>query len=224
MDKRKLFVSGINIFMYFVTMIVIYCIYNYYGRFYCKDFISIMIVISVIGVINIFSRKNKSEKQNKYSCIIAFLCLIGSIAFIFLIDRHSPVIYILLCISVLFLLDSFFKLKILNEENIFVFIMIIVIFVGAFIFPKVNNMYTVNRVEKTIKEQGYENVQYISILNNTAIKIFFDEEIHFGAYCFRAHKGDKEYDIIVNVEGGKIIDYSEDGSNDFMDLLIEGEG
>ena len=113
---------------------------------------------------------------------------------------------------------------ILNEENIFVFIMIIVIFVGAFIFPKVNNMYTVNRVEKTIKEQGYENVQYISILNNTAIKIFFDEEIHFGAYCFRAHKGDKEYDIIVNVEGGKIIDYSEDGSNDFMDLLIEGEG
>ena len=75
MDKRKLFVSGINIFMYFVTMIVIYCIYNYYGRFYCKDFISIMIVISVIGVINIFSRKNKSEKQNKYSCIIAFLWL-----------------------------------------------------------------------------------------------------------------------------------------------------
>ena len=224
MDKRKLFVSGINIFMYFVNMIVIYCIYNYYGRFYCKDFISIMIVISVIGVINIFSRKNKSEKQNKYSCIIAFLCLIGSITFIFLIDRHSPVIYILLCISVLFLLDSFFKLKILNEENIFVFIMIIVIFVGAFIFPKVNNMYTVNRVEKTIKEQGYENVQYISILNNTAIKIFFDEEIHFGAYCFRAHKGDKEYDIIVNVEGGKIIDYSEDGSNDFMNLLIEGEG
>ena len=224
MDKRKLFVSGINIFMYFITMVVIYCIYNYYGRFYCKDFISIMIVISVIGIINIFYNKNKSEKQNKYSYIIGFLCLVGSIVFIFLIDRHSPVIYILLCISVLFLLDSVFKFKILNDKNIFVCIMIIVIFVGAFIFPKVNNMYTVNRVEKIIKEQGYENVQYISILNNTAIKIFFDKETHFGAYCFRANKDNKEYDIIVNVEGGKIIDYSEDGSNDFMDLLIEGEG
>ncbi len=224
MDKRKLFVLGINIFMYFITMIVIYCIYNYYGRFYCKDFISIMIVISVIGIINIFSNKNKSEKQNKYSYIIGFLCLVGSIAFIFLIDRHSPIIYILLGISILFVLDSIFKLKILNDKNIFVCIMIIVIFVGAFIFPKVNNMYTVNRVEKTIKEQGYENVQYISILNNRAVKIFFDKETHFGAYCFRANKDNKEYDIIVNVEGGKIIDYSEDGSNDFMDLLIEGEG
>lgn len=224
MDNKKLFVASINIVMYFITMVVIYCIYNYYGRFYCKDFISIMIVISVIGIINIFYNKNKSEKQNKYSYIIGFLCLVGSIVFIFLIDRHSPVIYILLCISVLFLLDSVFKFKILNDKNIFVCIMIIVIFVGAFIFPKVNNMYTVNRVEKIIKEQGYENVQYISILNNRAVKIFFDKETHFGAYCFRANKDNKEYDIIVNVEGGKIIDYSADGSNDFMDLLIEGEG
>ena len=225
MFKSKWLLMIINIILYIISNVCIFVIYKNYGGLYGKEYMLILGIVLGLGIVSIFS-KNTTKKENKYISVIALIISVIWFIFIFFIDKYSPISYVLFGLCILIIIDIILKGKIFllmgkyNEQNgmsVIFYVLIIIILVSNFIFPKINNMYTINSAKSVLVENGYKNINYISSINNMATEIFFKYESNFGAYIF------KENDdiIIVNIENGDIISKLKYGENEYIDNIID---
>lgn len=225
MFKSKWLLIIINMVLYIVANLCIFIIYKSYGGLYGKEYMLILGIVLGLGIVSIFS-KNNTKKENKYISAVALIISVIWFIFIFFTYKYSPVSYVIFGFCLLIILDIILKGKLFllmgkyNEQNgmsVVFYILIIIILVSNFIFPKLNNMYTINSAKNVLVENGYKDVNYISSINNMSTKIFFKYESNFGAYIF------KENDdiIIVDIENANIISKLKEGENKYIDNIIE---